>query len=318
MGRTTVPDTKNEAEDEVTQLAEWIVSTAKRLAEDDGCTVCITNIDNDIVVQRIDLSDDVGSIDALASKIYETAAKDAETIGGGNYFVTIDGAEGRHPLMFTLEESSEENGGGEGGSENSRRMTNWSPAGPGGRIPVESWVQFNNQTLKHNEFLFEASIRERSDVFSLFKKQIQEQHETIRFLEKERAKERVLIEELMSAKHMRDMEVAKMEKAESRKDEALGLLKPWAHSVSARLLGPGAVTKDVMPLLDMFEAVFSTFTPEQFQAIMSSDLFSQRQKQELAGIFSTIMNLKEQQAGGGGAGKNHQPNPTSPTNNGQA
>jgi hypothetical protein len=166
--------------------------------------------------------------------------------------------------------------------------------GPPGRMPVEGWVKFNEQTLRHNEMLFEATIRERAEVFKLFKSQIQEQHETIRFMERERAKEKLLAEELMSAKHLRDIELRRIEKAEERKDEALGLVKPWAHSISARILGPGAVSKDMAPLLDMFEAVFGTFTPEQLQAIMASDIFTSRQKQELGGLFSTIMNLREQ------------------------
>jgi hypothetical protein len=165
-----------------------------------------------------------------------------------------------------------------------------------GRVPVEGWVEYAKLRDKHEQFLYEASISERRDMHKLLQRVISEQQETIRHFEKERSKERIMIDDLLSTKHIRDLELSKMQKSEDRKDEALGLLKPWAHSVGARLLGPKAIPKDVVPLLNQFEAVFSTFTQEQFSELSTSGKLelSPRQRQEIVGLFSTLMNLSEQ------------------------
>jgi len=294
LGRS---EPENEIDDDVHELAEWIKRNVVRLKDDDGgriVIVCQNNSDNP-VVDTVDASE-VESLEALAEKVYEIAENDAERSNNSHYAVKIDGVEARYSLLFAVDDvSSEErppsrgNSGDDGGGY--RNVQGMSRG-----IPVEGWVQYAKQRDQHEQFLYDASLGERREVYKLMQRVITEQQETIRGYEKERSRERVLIEELMSSKHIRDLEVSRIQKEEGRKDEALNLLKPWAHSIGARLLGPKAVPNDVIPVLEQILAVFSTFTPDQVQSLASTGelKLSGRQKQEVMGLFSTVVNLNEQ------------------------
>ena len=296
-----MPTQQEEPEDQhedqqVDELAQFLHEMVEKLGDDDPGTIYLKR-DGQEVCEIDPEKTSAKSLEALAQLVYMAAATEASKIGGTSiYFVHMRGTTGRIPLKFEFE--PEEGDGQERGLaryEGSGGMMQGG-RGPMGRVPVEGWVEYAKLRDRHEEFLYDASIKERSEVFKLFKSTIAEQSETIRELQKERARERVMIEELTSAKHLRDLELEKMKKTEDRKDEALGLLKPWAHSISARLLGPKAIPKDVVPLLQQFEAVFSTFTQEQFAAMATEGTLqlTPRQRQELAGLFSTIMNLTEQ------------------------
>jgi uncharacterized spore protein YtfJ len=266
------------------------------------------------------------SVEELAEEIAQRASQDAQAIGGGSYFVRVDGVTSRWAISFdgpNVRSASSNNqamiprgassyasggfggGGGGGGGGFSRPMMGGGMGGMGGggypsenpaAIILQSMVQDKTVQLAHNERLLDLAISGQTDMMRMMKSVVAEQHETLRTYEKERVKSFVLLEEMTSKKHERDMELSKQVKTEERKDKAWGLVEPMALSVAARFFGGKGVPAEMSPIVNMMSSAFSNMDGERLQKIVTSGLFKQEEMMAMMEMFKILKQIEEEAA----------------------
>jgi hypothetical protein len=110
-------------------------------------------------------------------------------------------------------------------------------------------------------------------------------------------------EELVSGRHMRDLELRRLENSERRKDQVAGVLMQGAPILLSKFLGGGAgVAQSAAsqgappggrsPLEYMLEGFVNTLDGEQFSQIMASGLF---RPEQVAGLIEMVKFMKERE-----------------------
>lgn len=95
---------------------------------------------------------------------------------------------------------------------------------------------------------------------------------------------------LYDAKHVREIEAKKMDKAEARKDEVAGFLMQGVPHIINKLAGKAVVQAESTPLEQMLHGLLSTFTQEQLMKMTTTGTLELRQDQRMGvlGLFQAL------------------------------
>lgn len=295
------------------------------------------------VVYEFDFEEmnEAGGVLPIAEKLYAIALRDAVALGEKQtYFVTLEKFPGRFPLVFLGEEDGDfDDPAGEGEDDPDveepedppgRGMSFGGGGGGGagfggspgvGRVPIFDYVEWAKVRTQHEQAMMKDVRLERQEVFRMMRSTIQELSETVQSYNKEHARARVELEELISQRHVRDLDHKNVLLGEERKEKAFQMLEPFARAMAVKLMGPAAMMgENSQTMAQLFESVFSTLTPEQFQKLQT--VLSPEQIQNIGQLFDTIKNLEDQRTAQtkkvaervNGVG----PHPASPNANGAA
>jgi hypothetical protein len=230
----------------------------------------------------------------VAAAIVDAAIEHGSEVSNGKtkYKITIKGFRGQ--CAFSLE---------------------YSPTGEDDVNEVPNGMGLVAQALKHTEKAW--------TMVTEMMKQSQHDHRDERksYLERIRTLEGGQIEvvqtlaSLYDSKHVRDLEVKKLEKSESRKDEVAGFLMQGIPHVINKVIGMKAVAEPSTPLEMMLHGLLSTFKNEQLQEMVQTGVI-RLEKPQMMGmleIFKAVQEKHEAREAAAHASSNGAPPPAAET-----
>lgn len=244
----------------------------------------------------------------FAKELIEAAAADAEEIGRGRikYSVQVDGIKGRicFALKIPVRSDSEDD------------FEDYDDV-PNRKGLITQQMRHTEQMTK----LLVGTVKEQSD---LMLRQLRDKDARIHQLERGQVETIKAFEELVSMRHVRDIEVQKYQRAEHRKDQVSHVLVNAVPALAAKLMGGGS--KEAVenfggrtPLEQMLEGLLMTFKPDQLNKLAHSDLLDIPQKATLMEMIRYVMDRQQAEqeetrrraeAGRGGAPKPSGPSPS--------
>ena len=304
-------------------LVVWLRSVFGRIAEALPPNAVQEKIIVNLLSNRLDSSVDGvevyehtpgNSVEELAEEIGQRAAQDAHGIGGGVYFVTVDGIKSRFTISFEGPQSRAHASGGAaalvargrdggfgggsypfgggGGGSYSQGPYGYARPGYGGGYDsgnpvgtfVNAMVQDKNIQLAHSERLLELAISGQTHSMQMMKSVIAEQHETLRSYERDRMKNIGTLEDLYTKKQERDLELAAALKSEERKDKAIAFVETAAQGVLGHLAQSSAAAQQAVtasqgdPLANMASSFFDSMTGDQLNALLEGGTLNDQQR----------------------------------------
>lgn len=174
-----------------------------------------------------------------------------------------------------------------------------------------------SQLMRHQEKIMRIAVGSTQKVIKTLETQNQKKDERIDQLESNQINTIKMIEDLVSGRHVRDLELRKLEREEKHKDQAIGMLMTAMPMLANKLMGgaqgaanvqgSGGPIAGASPIETMVEGLMSSMTSEQFNNLVKSGLFSPDQMMLLAEIARTIQ--AKQDAAAGGQSASGSPNP---------
>ena len=154
--------------------------------------------------------------------------------------------------------------------------------------------------MRHQEKTMKVGLGGSDKVMAHMTRMLDTAHKRIAELEAQYMNNAKTYEELLSGKHMRDLDLRKLDNEERRKEQVAGILMQGVPLLLNKMLsgkpmgggggggGGGAgggpapgmpdpgkpFTEEVTPLEHMLEGFLQTFTPEQLQDIMAKNVFT--------------------------------------------
>lgn len=219
------------------------------------------------------------SLDKLVDEILEAAVEDADglvTGGKVKYTVKVEGLRGR--VAFSLKVVA-------GEDEDIEDVED---------LPNKKGLI--TQQMRHNEKLMKTSMGIMEKFGNILQKALHDKDQRIADLERVHLDGIKTFAELAQAKHVQDMEFRRLEREESRKDQAVGVLAQGApmlmHMVANRL--GGAPPQGPSPLEQALTQFMNSISGEQIQALIASNIFNQGQ---LMGLLEMAKAIEEKQQG---------------------
>lgn len=131
------------------------------------------------------------------------------------------------------------------------------------------------QLMRHNEANLKAALATMEVQLEQYRRLVEAQRGEINMLYEDRRSGIKVYEELLSERHVRDMQVRQMENDEKRMAHAADMLKPLVGLIGTRLMGNGQAAKALLnskehPPLEMARALFTTLDENQVKAILSA------------------------------------------------
>lgn len=188
------------------------------------------------------------SVEMFADEIADRAEEDVAGIGEkSHYVVTSEIVKGRHAFYLNPPDD-------EGDS--------YQTDAPTQRGQVSQNMRHTESLLQH--MLSSTSVRERSML-----KQIQDQQKRIRELEEGRMEMLRGFEDMISQKHLRDIETQSAAMAERRKEQVMDQVTQLLPSVANKFLGARTLPEPTTPEREIMKGLMGSFTDDQFQKLRS-------------------------------------------------
>lgn len=217
------------------------------------------------------------TLDGLVSDIVDSAVEDADglvTGGKVKYTVKVEGLRGR--VAFTLKVVA-------GEDEDIDDIED---------LPNKKGLI--TQQMRHNEKLMKTSMGIMEKFGNILQKALHDKDQRISDLERVHLDGIKTFAELAQAKHVQDMEFRRLEREESRKDQAVGVLAQGApmlmHMVASKFGGPPP--QGPSPLEAALTQFMNSITVDQIQALIASNIFNQVQ---LMGLLEMAKAIEEKQ-----------------------
>ncbi len=221
-------------------------------------------------------------INDLASEIVDAAVDDCEGLRAKvmKYNVRADGVSLR--CVFTLK--------GDDGEEDDEDDTEDLPNKKG----------LLGLLMRHQQGTYKLSIGASRHMIDRLMEQNDAKDKTILQLQTAAMENMKAVEELMSGRHIRDMELEKMHNKDRRMDQLAGTVMQGFPLLVSKFLGGGAGAAAMQSapgartsLEGLVEGFTKTLDSEQFQQILSSGLFRPEQVQGLIEIVKFVMEREE-------------------------
>lgn len=263
-----------------------------------------TRAENDSVGDfAFDMQTDV---DELANEIVDAAVEDCEGLRARvmKYHVKVAGMSPR--AVFTLK--------GDDGTEQEMDDVEDLPNRKG----------LLGLFMRHNEGQHKLSIGTSRHLIDSLMAQLDKKEETILKLQANAMENIKAFEELVSGRHMRDMEMRKVENKDRRMDQLAGTVLTGFPLLVSKFLGGGAgaaamasVPGARTPMETLLEGFVKTLDPEQFNNIVSSGIFRPEQVAMLVEVVKFMMERDEAEKDksakeSNGSGKTPGPQPQEP------
>lgn len=327
----------NDQQDENTEspeeaIANWLRSAISRITKDQkgvapkSLKVFLVQETGGTTVDSYEIVPGTVDIDSLAMEIHSRAQNDAMAVGGGAYFIRVDGLDARWAISFAGPNANRRamapygqgpqgmQGGPPQGMNGYAPMPNgYGPPGMGGPpgfgggyaprgypsgfttdnpvgILFQAMVQETSSQRDNNARLLELAIGGQVEMMRTMRDSLKEANETVRVLERERRQNIIAFEEIHSRKHERDMEHERQKKTEERKDKIFEMFEPLALSVAARFFGGKGVPAEMAPLVNMLNVAFRDMDGERLQALVASGLLKEH---EVAALLESVKVLQQ-------------------------
>jgi hypothetical protein len=218
------------------------------------------------------------SLDKLVDEVLEAAVEDADglvTGGKVKYTVKVEGLRGR--VAFSLKVVA-------GEDEDLEDVED---------LPNKKGLI--TQQMRHNEKLMKTSMGIMEKFGNILQKALHDKDQRISDLEKVHLEGIRMFSEVAQAKHVQDMEFRKLEREETRKDQAIGVLAQGApmlmHMVASKF-GGNSVPQGPSPLEQALVQFMNSISGDQIQALIASNIFNQGQ---LMGLLEMAKAIEERQ-----------------------
>lgn len=270
---------------EATQKVKTFLAKYKDSTENEGVLIVElyqAAVGQEEIVETFELEQGE-SLDKLVDEILEAAVEDADglvTGGKVKYTVKVEGLRGR--VAFSLKVVAGEDDDIEDVED----------------LPNKKGLI--TQQMRHNEKLMKTSMGIMEKFGNILQKALHDKDQRISDLERVHLDGIKTFAELAQAKHVQDMEFRKLEREETRKDQAIGVLAQGApmlmHMVASKL--GGTPPQGPTPLEQALTHFMNSITGEQIQALMASGIFNQGQ---LMGLLEMAKAIEEKQGAQGQA-----------------
>jgi len=156
--------------------------------------------------------------------------------------------------------------------------------------------------MRHQEGIYKLSVGEAKHMIDALTTQVREKDKTIADMQRSSIENLKVYEELLSGKHIRDLELRKVENKERRMDQLAGTVLQGFPLLVGKFLGggAGAVAMQQAPgarsqMETLVEGFIKTLDSEQFNKIVNSGLFNPMQIAGLVEIVKFIMEREEEE-----------------------
>jgi hypothetical protein len=236
------------------------------------------------------------SPEEIAAEIMNEASQDAEGIGAGaiRYVVRIQGFGARCAFTLTVK--------------------------PGGDDDEEDFIDdlpnhkgMTAQQMRHNEKLLKTTLGMAKEMKEMAMGMMKQRDERIKDLEGSQVNVVRMFEDLSIARHVRDLEVRKLEAKERRGEQVAGMLMQGLPIILSKFGPPGAGDPPQSagpmtgpkplapsPVESMVEGFMSSLNSEQFNKIVESGVFTPMQIMTLVEIARSIKAKEEADQGDAG------------------
>ncbi len=218
------------------------------------------------------------SMDEFIDELLEACMKDAEDIGRGKikYSVTVAGVKGRATFAIVIPEREGEDEDDLDEVPNKRGLI--------------------SQQMRHNESLMKITVGFAKDNQQRLAQENKELRAEITAMKRTHVESLKQYEELISMRHLRDLEFKKLDNSERRKDQVGHILMQLAPVVASKFLGGGAKAAVEMgaktPLECMLEGFLSTFDQNQLGKLASAGILTPVQ---MAGFMEIVGYILDRQ-----------------------
>ena len=235
-------------------------------------------------------------IDALASEITDRAIEDIEGLGAKNmkYNVKAGGLQLRCTFTLKCDDGEEED------MDDIDDMPNRK-----GLLAL---------LMRHTQGQHKLSIGTSKHMIDQLMDENRRKDETILLLQKQAMENIKAYEELVSGRHMRDLEMKKMENKDRRMDQLAGTVLTGFPLLVSKFMGGGAGAAAMQgvpgartPMEALLEGFIKTLDKEQFTALVSSGVLRPDQIAGLVEIVKYVMEREEAEEKAHAAGANGAP-----------
>lgn len=219
------------------------------------------------------------SMDEFVDELLQATMKDAEDIGRGKikYSVTVKGVKGRATFAIVIPEREGEDEDDLDEVPNKRGLI--------------------SQQMRHNESLMKITVGFAKDNQQRLAQENKELRAEIAMMKRTHVEGIKQYEELISMRHLRDLEYKKLDNSERRKDQVGHILMQLAPVVASKFLGGGGKAAVEMgaktPLEVMLEGFLSTFDQAQLGKLANAGILTPIQ---MAGFMEIVGHILERQA----------------------
>jgi hypothetical protein len=176
------------------------------------------------------------------------------------------------------------------------------------------------QLMRHQETIMKIATTSQRNVMEMAnnivaekRREVEDRNKRMESLEAQFMNNAKAYEDLINGRHMRDLELRKLENSERRKDQVGSMLMQGVPILVSKFMGGGAAAGGTVPhngngeggggapvggpmgrtpLEHMMEGFMGTLDQEQFNAIMNSGVFKPEQIMGLMEIFKYILERK--------------------------
>jgi hypothetical protein len=127
-----------------------------------------------------------------------------------------------------------------------------------------------HQLMRHNEINMKAALGGYEVQLEQNRRLIEAMRAEIEQLYKDRREQVRIYEDLLSERHVRDIQIRQMVSEEKRMENAADMLRPLVPVVINKMMGTKLLQTKEHPPLEMARALFSTLTPEQMKGLLAT------------------------------------------------
>lgn len=284
-----------EGEDQAIQrVSAWLAKHYDSMENEGGQTIELYEYDGEdgdpFEEFEFDLTE---SVDVHARRVVGAAVEFCDGLEHGKARFKVKLSESRGSVTFTI-------------TVPERELDDEVSEGPHAKGFAMQQMRHNERLVKQNTVVMQSGMAMFERVAKLYEGMLEKSTSRIHQLEEGYTSTIKTFEELMSAKHVRDLEMRRLENDERRKDQVAGTLMQMAPHLLGKFLGApaGAMTSapqpgtmpgipNRTPIEMSLEGFLNTFTPEQLEAIMQSGLFQQEQILALVQLATMIKERQE-------------------------
>lgn len=279
-------------EQAIQRVGAWLAKHYDSLENEGGQTIELYEYDGEDGDPFEEFDFDLEEpVDAHARRVVSAAVEFCDGLEHGKARFKVKLSESRGSVTFTI-------------TVPERELDDEVSEGPHAKGFAMQQMRHNERLVKQNTVVMQSGMSMFERVAKLYEGMLEKSTNRIHQLEEGYTSTIKTFEELMSAKHVRDLEMRRLDNDERRKDQVAGTLMQMAPHLLGKFLGapasaleapPGAMPgiPNRTPIEMGLEGFLNTFTKEQLDQIMGSGLFRQEQVMALVQLASMIRERQE-------------------------
>jgi len=272
------------AEDALHKVIQWLTKEVRESPEIEGeITILLirgTKKTDEETLSEIPF-DPTDSIEDKAAEVVDDADTDIRQLNVASVRYTVTAENVRKRLTFTLKMSR--------GDEELEDLDDIMEPTRQGIVGL---------LMNHQHVEFKDSRKERRSLMQMFQRELEKKDKRIADLERQQMEVIKMAEDLQQGRHVREMEIRKLENGERRKEKVVDVLMNALPILAGKIMGGGQGAHELSkgawtPLEQMMYGLFGSLDREQMMRIAQSGLFTMEQLMALKGIGDMIIEREE-------------------------